>query len=73
MDKTASRIIMAKEIRIFSPERYFEIIFPISKWGCDGSNGHSELMQRSLHDAGISDFFLSSVVPRQFIQQTTWR
>jgi hypothetical protein len=37
----------------------------ISKWGCDGSTGHSEYNQRSSEDVSDSDTFVTSVVPLQ--------
>ena len=38
----------------------------VSKWGCDGSTGHSQYKQKaSSENLSDSDLFLSSVVPLQ--------
>jgi hypothetical protein len=66
LDKTASRIIMAqKNVIHIVPDDTSKEFFLISKWGCDGSTGHSGYMQRSLEDISDSDTFITSVVPLQ--------
>jgi hypothetical protein len=65
MDKTTSRIIMVKnDIDIFLDDISKEFLH-VSKWGCDGSNGHSECKQRSLEVASDNDVFKTSVHPLQ--------
>jgi hypothetical protein len=66
LDKTASRTIIPQKngIDIVLDDTSKEFVL-ISKWGCDGSTGHSEYKQRSLKDVSDSDIFITSVVPLQ--------
>jgi hypothetical protein len=72
LDKTVSRIIMAQKnvIDILLDNISKEFLL-ISKWGCDGSTGHSEYKQRLLE--GVSDYyiFITSVVPLQLYSTKT--
>jgi hypothetical protein len=62
MDKTASRIITATNSATdFVQDDISKEFAIISKWGCDGSTGHSEYKRRSLEDASDSDIFITPV------------
>jgi hypothetical protein len=60
---------MAKKVIYFVLDDISKEFVPISKWSCDGSTGQSELMQRSLDGADVSDIFITPVVSLQFIKK----
>lgn len=65
LNHTASRIIMSQE-PLFVRMKYDKISMTlISKWGCDGSSGHSLYKQRAEEGFSDSDIFFTSMVPVQ--------
>jgi hypothetical protein len=72
MDRTASRIIKSKKkVTGTVLDDISKDFFLVSKFGCDGSTGHSEYKQRSLEDVTDSDIFVTSVVPLQLYSTKT--
>jgi hypothetical protein len=58
VNKLASRITMAqKNVLDLVLDDIAKEFLLISKWGCNGSTGHSECKQQSLEDVTDSDIF----------------
>lgn len=70
LDHTASRIIDSQEdvLNRFNNEELSSLIL-ISKWGFDGSTGHSEYSQKSDNEYSDQDLFVSSMVPLQLFAE----
>lgn len=66
LDKTAQRLVQAQEEVIKTiPDSCFTLI---SKWGCDGSSGHSNYKQKFQNTEDTDEFlFIFSFVPLQLV------
>jgi hypothetical protein len=66
LDLTVRRIALSQEdvFAAVSHNNLQELVL-VSKWGCDGSTGHSEYKQNSRENLRDSDMFISSFVPLQ--------
>jgi len=73
MDKRASRIIKAqKNVIDFILNNISKEFVLISKWGGDGSTGHSEFKERSCGDASDNNILIKSAVPLQLCSTKTF-
>lgn len=64
LDHTVSRIIKTQEevMESLPPELISELVL-VSKWGCDGSTGHSQYKQKFEGETTDKDMFILSFVP----------
>jgi len=69
LDLTARRLLLMQEAVVGTVVTYdgkTTNLVLVSKWGCDGSTGHSQYKQKaSSENLSDSDLFLSSIVPLQ--------
>ncbi|KAL0879456.1 hypothetical protein ABMA27_003207 [Loxostege sticticalis] len=69
LDKTAERLAQDEVIRSVLPRSYYTLI---SKWGCDGSSGHSTYKQRFENTNATDEFlFVYSFVPLRLLDGET--
>lgn len=71
LDKTAERLVKAQTevIRSVLPRSYYTLV---SKWGCDGSSGHSTYKQKFENTNATDEFlFVYSFVPLRLLDGET--
>lgn len=72
LDKTAQRLSLAqREVIVASSSNGDSTLTLISKWGCDGSSGHSMYKQKFTNNNESDEFlFVFSFVPLQLLNET---